>query len=193
MSIIEIILTAIGLSMDAFAVSICKGLNVKGAQYKNILIIALFFGVFQAIMPLIGWMLGSQFENYIIQYDHWIAFFLLALIGSKMLWEALKEENNVEEESCDTLKALDYKELLLLAIATSIDALAVGVTFAFLKVNIVFSVTVIGLITFALSIVGVIIGIRFGSKFKKGAEIVGGVILLLIGLKILLEHLGILF
>jgi putative Mn2+ efflux pump MntP len=189
MGIFEILLTAIGLAMDAFAVSICKGLNTKGVRYRNIFIIALFFGGFQALMPFIGWIVGKQFEQYIVKYDHWITFILLALIGGNMLWEALTGK---EEESCNTLMAINYKELFLLAIATSIDALAVGVTFAFLKVNIVFAISAIGIITFIIAAFGVLIGIRFGVKYKKKAEIAGGVILILIGLKILLEHLEVL-
>jgi putative Mn2+ efflux pump MntP len=189
MGIIELILIAVGLAMDAFAVSICKGLNMKKINYVHGAIIALFFGVFQSLMPLIGWLVGSSFSSYITQFDHWIAFILLVLIGGNMIRESLQEE---EEEGEDQEDRLDYKELFLLAIATSIDALAVGITFAFLQVEIISSVLIIGAITFVISFVGVIIGNLFGSKFKNKAEIVGGIILILIGIKILLEHLNIL-
>ena len=190
MGIVELLLIAVGLSMDAFAVSVCKGLGMKtGINLKQTFLIALFFGGFQALMPFIGWLVGSQFEKYITAYDHWIAFVLLCFIGGKMLYECIfkKGEDTVESES-----ALDIKELFVLAIATSIDALAVGVTFALLPdVNIGTSVLFIGLTTFLLSGIGVFIGNRFGSRFEKKAEIAGGVILILIGLKILLEHLGV--
>lgn len=182
----EIFLVGVGLSMDAFAVALCKGLNMKKINYWHTAIIALFFGGFQALMPLIGWFLGKQFEAYIVSVDHWIAFGLLLYIGGKMISEANKDE----EEECVSDK-LDLKELTIMAIATSIDALAVGITFAFFSVSIYSSITIIGVTTFCLSIVGVMIGNRFGMKFKSKAEIAGGVILILIGLKILLEHLGI--
>jgi len=188
MSFIEIFLIGVGLSMDAFAVALCKGLNMKKINLKNTFIIGLFFGGFQALMPLIGWALGRQFENYIKAFDHWIAFGLLAVIGGKMIYESIKGE---EDEVCNEDK-LDYKELLILAIATSIDALAVGVSFAFLSVSIYSSIAIIGCTTFAISIGGVFIGHRFGMKLKQNAEIAGGIILVLIGLKILLEHLGVL-
>lgn len=190
MGIVELLLIAVGLSMDAFAVSVCKGLGMKtGINLKQTFLIALFFGGFQALMPFIGWLVGSQFEKYITAYDHWIAFVLLGFIGGKMLYECIfkKDEDTAQSES-----ALDIKELFVLAVATSIDALAVGVTFALLPdVNIGTSVLLIGLTTFLLSGIGVFIGNRFGSRFEKRAEIAGGVILILIGLKILLEHLGI--
>lgn len=186
MGLLELVLVAVGLSMDAFAVAICKGLGMRRTNWKHATIIAAFFGGFQALMPLIGWALGRQFERYITAVDHWIAFVLLAFIGGKMIWEALRGE---EEASCgDTL---DMKELLGLAVATSIDALAVGVTFAFLQVQIVPSVALIGVMTFALSLVGVAIGRRFGGWLMQRAQIAGGVVLVLIGLKILLEHLGV--
>lgn len=188
MSFLEIFLIGVGLSMDAFAVALCKGLNMKKVNYKHAAVIALYFGGFQALMPFIGWVLGKQFEAYITSIDHWIAFFLLAVIGGKMIYESIKGE----EEELSSEQRLDHKELLILAIATSIDALAVGITLAFLKVSIVKSITIIGITTFILSIIGVCIGNHFGMKFKKKAEIAGGVILILIGLKILLEHLGIL-
>lgn len=182
----EIFLIGIGLSMDAFAVALCKGLNMKKVNYVHTVIIALFFGGFQAIMPYLGWVLGKQFEDYIVSVDHWIAFGLLLYIGGKMIYEAFHGEEEEEEDD-----KLDLKELTIMAIATSIDALAVGITLAFLQVNIISSITIIGITTFCLSIVGVLIGNRFGMRFKSKAEIAGGVILILIGTKILLEHLGI--
>jgi manganese efflux pump family protein len=189
LGIIEIILIAIGLSMDAFAVSLCKGLKMQRINHHHALVISLFFGGFQAIMPLIGWFLGSQFQKYISAFDHWIAFALLVFVGAKMVLEAVKTES--EETDCNS-EHLDYKELFMLAIATSIDALAVGISFAFLETRILPSVLVIGLITFGLSYLGVALGNRFGSRFKSKAELAGGIILILIGIKILLEHLGVL-
>lgn len=190
MKLIEIFLIGVGLSMDAFAVAVCKGLNMKKINYLHTVIIALFFGAFQAIMPLLGWFLGKQFEAYITSIDHWIAFILLGIIGGKMVYEAITEKE--EEAVADTEEKLDIKELFLLAVATSIDALAVGITFAFLKVDITFSICVIGTTTFVLSCVGVAIGNIFGAKYQARAELAGGIILVLIGLKILLEHLGVL-
>lgn len=190
MKLIEIFLIGVGLSMDAFAVAVCKGLNMKKINYLHTVIIALFFGAFQAIMPLLGWFLGKQFEAYITSIDHWIAFILLGIIGGKMVYEAITEKE--EEAVADTEEKLDIKELFLLAVATSIDALAVGITFAFLKVDITFSICVIGTTTFVLSCVGVAIGNIFGAKYQAKAELAGGIILVLIGLKILLEHLGVL-
>lgn len=192
MSLWELVLIGIGLSMDAFAVSLCKGLGMKKINYRHGLIIALFFGVFQGIMPLIGWLLGTQFERYITSVDHWIAFVLLAYIGGKMVWDALHEKEDEKEALDDLSQKLDVKELFVLAIATSIDALAVGITFAFLQVNIVPAVSLIAVITFTISFVGVLIGNKFGNRFQSKAEIAGGVVLILIGVKILLEHLGIL-
>lgn len=192
MGLLELILIAIGLAMDAFAVSICKGLNMRKMNYKQAGIIALFFGSFQAIMPLIGWFLGKQFESYITSIDHWIAFLLLAFIGVNMIREALGDEEEDDETDGDKDR-LDIRELFMLAVATSIDALAVGITFAFLKVNILPAVTIIGIITFVISFAGVGIGHQFGRKYEKRAELAGGIILICIGLKILLEHLGILF
>ncbi|MDD3409998.1 MAG: manganese efflux pump MntP family protein [Eubacteriales bacterium] len=185
----ELVLIAIGLSMDAFAVSLCKGLSMKKLNYVQGLIIALFFGVFQAVMPLIGWALGKQFEQYITSVDHWIAFALLCYIGGKMIWESVHDH---DADSCPIDQKLNFKELFMLAVATSIDALAVGITFAFLQTPIVPAVLEIGSITFGLSFVGVLIGHKFGTKYKQKAEIAGGVVLVLIGLKILLEHLGVL-
>ena len=188
--VIELLLIGIGLSMDAFAVSVCKGLAMRKVNKKQAFIIGLFFGGFQALMPFIGWALGTQFESYITSIDHWIAFILLALIGGKMVVEATKTEEEQEIKQMDP--PLDMKEMLLLAIATSIDALAVGITFAFLQYPIVEAMLIIGLTTFVLSIIGVYVGNAFGSRYQKRAEMAGGIILILIGLKILLEHLGIL-
>lgn len=185
MGIIEILLIGIGLAMDAFAVSVCKGLSMKKMDWKKAIIIAVYFGVFQAIMPTIGYLLGSAFESFITNIDHWIAFILLALIGVNMIKDSF---DNEEEKINDKI---DFKSMLILAIATSIDALAVGITFAFFDVNLLLAVSIIGIITFALSILGVKIGNRFGDKFQNKAEFTGGIILILIGLKILLEHLEI--
>lgn len=191
MSFVELFLIAVGLAMDAFAVSICKGLQMKKINYRHGAVIALFFGVFQGVMPMLGWFLGSSFGSYITRADHWVAFVLLAFIGGKMIYEALHGDDGEEmSEGGDTL---DIKELLILSVATSIDALAVGITFALLPdTNIWVSITAIALVTFVLSLVGVVIGNRFGTKYKNKAELFGGVILVLIGLKILLEHMGIL-
>ena len=186
---IELFLIGVGLSMDAFAVSVCKGLAMRKVNKKQALVIGLFFGGFQALMPFIGWALGTRFESYITNIDHWIAFILLVFIGGKMVMEAVKPEEDDEIRQMDP--PLDLKELLMLAIATSIDALAVGITFAFLQYPIVESITIIGLTTFFISIGGVYVGNFFGNKYKKKAEIIGGIILILIGVKILLEHLGI--
>jgi putative Mn2+ efflux pump MntP len=161
---------------------------MRKLNLKHAYLIALFFGVFQAVMPLIGYLLGTGFSEYIEKFDHWIAFALLAFIGGKMVIEAIREKDGGPEEKTD---ALSTGELTVLAVATSIDALAVGITFAFLKVNILPSVLLIGVTTFALSLGGVLLGNRFGAKYKTKAEVAGGVILVLIGLKILLEHLGV--
>lgn len=190
MGFVELFLIAVGLSMDAFAVSVCKGLCMKRLNVGQAAVIALFFGGFQALMPLVGWVLGTQFERFITPVDHWIAFGLLALIGSKMLWDAFHEDGE-EGMACPADGKLDMRELTMLAIATSIDALAVGITFAFLRVDIVMSVGLIGLTTFVLSLFGVAVGHRFGARYERPATIVGGIVLILIGLKILLEHLGI--
>lgn len=186
---VELFLIGVGLSMDAFAVSICKGLGMSRLNMRQAAVISLFFGGFQAFMPLIGWALGSQLTDFITPIDHWIAFGLLAFVGGKMLWDAFHEDD--EDEGVQTDEKLDLKELLMLAIATSIDALAVGITFAFLQVAIVPSITIIGLITFVISFAGVAVGHFFGARFEKPATIVGGVVLILIGVKILLEHLGV--
>lgn len=185
----ELLLIAVGLSMDAFAVSLCKGLCMKKLRYGHAAIIALFFGVFQMAMPIIGWALGKQFERWITPVDHWIAFVLLGYIGGKMIWEAL---HGADDEACDTTGRINYRDLTGLAVATSIDALAVGITFAFLNTPILPASSEIGIITFALSFVGVLLGHRFGTRFRSRAEIAGGITLILIGLKILLEHLGVL-
>lgn len=187
---VELFLIGVGLSMDAFAVSVCKGLGMSRLNIRQATIISLFFGGFQALMPLIGWALGTQLADFITPIDHWIAFILLALIGGKMLFDAFRGDDEGEAgEPKDT--RLDLKELLMLAIATSIDALAVGITFAFLGVNIVWAIAVIGVTTFVLSVVGVAVGHVFGARYEKGATIAGGIVLILIGCKILLEHLGI--
>lgn len=190
MSIIELILISVGLSMDAFAVSVCRGLKMRKFNVKHALLIALCFGGFQALMPFLGWVVGIQFEQYIVSFDHWVAFLLLLFIGGKMIWEALKGG----DEDCGTGdETLVAREILLMGVATSIDALAVGITFALLPgIHIGLSVAVIGCITFVLALAGVWIGNRFGSKFQSKAEIAGGVILIIIGLKILLEHMGVL-
>ena len=184
MGLIELFLIAVGLSMDAFAVSVCKGLAMPKCTFKKAAIVGLWFGGFQALMPAIGYILGAQFQEAIASIDHRIAFVLLALIGGNMIHEALDND----EEEADA--SLDVKTMFLLAVATSIDALAIGITFAFLKVNIIPAVCFIGIVTFIISFAGVKIGNVFGARYKNKAEIVGGVILILLGLKILLEHLG---
>lgn len=187
MSILSIIVIAIGLAMDAFAVSICKGLSMKKMSWKKALIIGGYFGFFQALMPLIGYLLGIGFQDKVTGIDHWIAFILLGIIGINMIKEALSKEEEGRNDS------VNFKEMIVLAIATSIDALAVGITMAFLEVNIAVAITIIGIITFAISVIGVKIGNIFGNKYEKKAEFAGGVILILMGIKILLEHLGIIF
>lgn len=187
MNIFELLLIAVGLSMDAFSVSICKGLTTQRFSWRTALACGLWFGSFQALMPVVGYFLGAQFQEMIETYAHWIAFGLLFLIGTNMIREAVwgkkeKDENN---------GSLDLKTMFLLAIATSIDALAIGVSFACIQVNIWIAISIIGVITFLFSILGVKIGNVFGSKYEKSAEIIGGIILILIGLKILFEHLGI--
>ncbi len=184
MGIIELLLIALGVSMDAFAVALCKGLGMKRFRPRNAGIIALFFGVFQAAMPLLGWLLGRQFESYITAIDHWLAFGLLGLIGGKMLYEAF----SAEDCPVDSGETINYKRLVVLAIATSIDALAVGITFAFLQVRILPAVLFVGLITLGVSFLGVYVGHRFGAKLKQKAELMGGLVLIGIGTKILIEH-----
>lgn len=183
MKAIEIVLIAIALGMDAFAVSICKGLAMKKMNIKKTIIIGMYFGIFQAIMPIIGYFFGIKFQNVIVSIDHWIAFILLCAIGLNMIKEAFSNE----DENINDL--VDFKTMSILAIATSIDALAVGITFAFLQVNIASAVSIIGIITFVISIIGVKLGNVFGTKYEKNAEIIGGSILILMGLKILIEHL----
>lgn len=186
MSLLELFIIAVGLSMDAFAVAICKGLSVKSLKPKHMIIVGLYFGAFQGLMPLAGYFLGKQFESYITKFDHWIAFVLLALIGANMIREALSGE---AEKCCCSF---GVKAMVPMAVATSIDALAVGVTFGFMPdVRIAPAVMFIGVITFTLSAIGVKIGNVFGAKFKSKAELAGGIILILMGAKILLEHLGI--
>ena len=190
MGIAELLLIAVGLSMDAFAVSICRGLGMRRLNLRTAAVLALFFGCFQALMPLVGWALGSQLMWLIAPVDHWVAFVLLAFIGGKMLWEASHEDD--EGCGCEDTSAIDLREFLVLAVATSIDALAAGISFAALNVDIVASVSLIGVITFALSFVGVAVGHFFGARYERPASVVGGVVLILIGLKVLLEHLGVL-
>ncbi len=186
MGLIELFILAVGLSMDAFAVSVCKGLAMPKITVKKTLIVGLWFGGFQALMPALGYFLGVQFRDKITAIDHWIAFILLGIIGANMIKEACSGECEEENES------LDIKTMFLLAVATSIDALAVGITFAFLNVHLLAAVSFIGVTTFTLSAIGVKIGNVFGTRYKSKAELAGGVILILLGLKILLEHLGIL-
>lgn len=185
MTLLNLFLIAVGLSMDAFAVSVCKGLAMEKAPLKKAVVAGAWFGSFQALMPLAGYLLGSRFEQYITRIDHWITFILLALIGLNMIKESFSKE---EEKSSSTMY---FKEMFLLAVATSIDALAVGITFAFLRVDILPAVGLIGVTTFLLSIVGVKVGNHFGSRYKSRAELAGGILLVLMGTKILLEHLGI--
>ena len=178
----ELLVIAIGLSMDAFAVSICKGLSMRKMNWKNAVLAGIYFGGFQSLMPLLGYFLGSRFKDYIVSVDHWIAFILLAIIGISMIKESRESDEDIND-------SFDFKTMLVLAIATSIDALAIGVTFAFLSVNIVPAVSFIGVITFTLSVIGIKIGNVFGSKFKSKAELAGGFILIIMGIKILIEHL----
>ena len=172
--------------MDAFAVAVCKGLSMAKMKWKNACVVGMYFGGFQALMPLIGYLLGISFQKQIVNIDHWIAFILLATIGLNMIKEAISKDAEKQNAS------IKFKDMLILAVATSIDALAVGITFAFLKVNIWIAITFIGIITFVISILGVKIGNIFGDKYEKKAEFAGGLILILLGVKILLEHLGIL-
>ena len=181
---IELLLMGVGLAMDAFAVSVCKGLGMKKLNKKQAVVIGLYFGGFQALMPLVGWILGIQFQKYITSIDHWIAFILLGFIGGKMILEAVKEWN--EEDIVEVKdQPLDHRNMFVLAVATSIDALAVGITFAFLDTPILEAIT-----TMIISIVGVVIGNYFGGKYKHKAELVGGIILVLLGVRILIQHLS---
>lgn len=189
MGIIEVLGLGVALSMDAFAVSVCKGLGMKKINYKQALVIAAFFGGFQALMPLIGWLLGSRFQHLIEKYDHWIAFVLLLFIGGKMIIDVIR---GGDDDECAEFERFDIKELFVMAVATSIDALATGIVIAMEPgTNIWSSIAIIGCTTFVICIAGVIIGNKFGTKFKDKAAVAGGVILILIGIKILLEHLGV--
>jgi len=185
MGLFELFMIAVGLSMDAFAVAICKGLSVEKVKFKHGLIVGLYFGGFQAGMPLLGYFLGSSFAKYIESFDHWIAFVLLGIIGINMIRESGEEEEELNG-------SFGFKAMLPMAVATSIDALAVGISFAIMQVQIGWAVTFIGIITFTLSAIGVKIGNHFGAKYKSKAELFGGIVLILLGIKILLEHLGIL-
>lgn len=189
MGFVEILFISVGLAMDAFAVSICKGMCMQRLDRKNALIIALYFGLFQALMPVAGYFLGSTFQGVLTQLDHWIALILLALIGINMIREAIYGEDESESDSC---VLVNFRTMVVLAIATSIDALAVGITFAFLRVDLLLSVSLIGLVTFGLCLVGVVIGNKFGGRLGKSAQIFGGIVLILIGIKIVLDHLNIL-
>ena len=184
MGLFELFMIAVGLSMDAFAVAICKGLSVEKAKVKHGLIVGLYFGGFQAGMPLLGYFLGSSFAKYIENFDHWIAFVLLGIIGINMIRESGEAEEEVNA-------SFGFKAMLPMAVATSIDALAVGISFAIMQVQIGWAVTFIGIITFTLSAIGVKIGNHFGTKYKSKAELFGGIVLILLGIKILLEHLGV--
>lgn len=188
MSLITLFTLAVGLSMDAFAVAVCKGLAMRKISIQKASVVGLWFGGFQGLMPLIGYFLGVQFKDKITSIDHWIAFILLGIIGFNMIKEA-REKDEEDEETSDSLSP---KDMFVLAVATSIDALAVGITFAFLNVNIWAAVSFIGAVTFILSMIGVKVGNVFGTKYKSRAEFAGGVILILLGVKILLEHIGIL-
>lgn len=191
MSLQELFILAVGLAMDAFAVSVCKGLSVRKAGVKECCIAGLYFGGFQALMPAIGYFLGVQFKEYITNIDHWIAFILLGIIGFNMIRESRERADENDEVCPKEEHPFAVKSMLLLAVATSIDALAVGVTLAFLDVNLLASVSFIGVTTFVLSAIGVRIGNIFGMRYKSKAELAGGVILICMGLKILLEHLGV--
>lgn len=182
MGITEIILIGIGLAMDAFAVSICKGLSMKKINWKKTIIIAIYFGAFQAIMPSLGYCFGTTCQTFVNKLDHWVAFILLTIIGANMIKESFsKESENFNDK-------IDFKTMSILALATSIDALTVGISFAFLKINLLLAVSIIGVVTFAISIIGVKIGNKFGKKYENKAEFAGGLILIFIGIKMLIEH-----
>lgn len=181
----EIFFISMGLAMDAFAIAICKGLAMKKLDIKKAIIIGLYFGIFQAVMPIIGYFLGATFEILVTKIDHWITFILLVFIGTNMIKESFEKES----KNCND--NVDFKTMIILAIATSIDALAVGITFTFFKANLLTSALIIGIVTFILSILGVKIGNKFGDKYQNKAEFIGGLVLILIGIKILVEHLGI--
>ena len=186
MGVFDIILIGISLSMDAFAVSLCKGLAMKKMNWKNAMIIAMYFSIFQALMPIIGYYLGNTFSSLAQKFDHWIAFILLSIIGLEMIKNSFNEELEKRNDN------MDIKTMVLLALATSIDALAIGITFVFFKINVPLAISIIGIITLLISLLGVKIGNKFGDKFQNKAEFIGGIILIIIGLKILLEHLEIL-
>ena len=183
MSFIEVFLIGVGLAMDAFAVSICKGLSIKKTSYKKVITIALYFSIFQALMPLIGYLIGSTFESLITTIDHWLAFILLNIIGINMIKESKTENSETINDK------VDFKTMFLLAIATSIDALTIGITFAFLKTNIFNNILTIGITTFIITSIGVLIGKKFGSKYEKKSQILGGLILIFMGIKILIDHI----
>ena len=184
MGLWELFVIALGLSMDAFAVAVCKGLSMQKFEIKKAVIIGLYFGIFQGVMPILGFLLGGTFAETIEKYDHWVAFILLGMIGINMIREAFDKDEEVNDK-------VDFKSMIWLAIATSIDALTVGITFSFLKVNIWFVSLLIAMVTYVLSVLGVLIGNKFGCKYKAKAEVTGGIILLLMGVKIVLEHLTI--
>lgn len=185
MGVLELLLLSLGLAMDAFTVSICKGISMRKMNWKKAIIIGLYFGGFQALMPTLGYFLGTAFQSLVTSVDHWIAFVLLGIIGGEMIKESFEIDSENQNDD------VSFKTMIILAIATSIDALAVGITFAFLNVNLGLAVSLIGIITFILAVAGTKIGNRFGDKYEKKAEFVGGVILILLGVKILLEHLNI--
>lgn len=194
MGFLELLFVGIGLSMDAFSVAVCKGLQMRRIRWGRTLTVAAFFGGFQALMPLVGWLLGKQFEQYIVAIDHWVAFVLLLFIGGKMILDVIKESREgkcpcEQEGQADKDAPFRLGELAVMALATSIDALAVGITFAFLQVNIWGAIAIIGVTTFFLSIVGVFIGNIFGTKYQSKATLAGGAVLIIIGTKILIEHL----
>ena len=180
---LEVLLIALGLAMDAFAVSICKGISMKKMNWKKAVIVGLYFGIFQGLMPVIGYFLGTTFENAVTKIDHWVAFTLLSAIGLNMIKQVFSKETENYNDN------VDFKTMVILAIATSIDALAIGITFAFLKTNIVFATLSIASITFVVCVIGIKIGNKFGDKFEKKSEVIGGLILIFMGIKILLEHL----
>ncbi|MFA5449269.1 MAG: manganese efflux pump MntP family protein [Clostridia bacterium] len=187
----EIVLVGLGVAADAFAVSVCKGLYIKQFSWKKAVIVGCYFGLFQAAMPLIGYFIGAAFSKYIITFDHWVAFALLGLIGGRMIFDAVKKDREcaIESEEAEKRASLAFKSMVALAFATSIDALTVGITFSFLPVNIYAAIAIIGIITFAMCVAGVKLGSVFGKKLRFKAEIVGGIILILVGVKILIEHL----
>ena len=187
MGFIELMLVAVGLSMDAFAVSCCKGLGMRRVVWKDAIVLGVAFGFFQGMMPVLGYFLGTYLADIVAPIDHWIVFVLLAYIGGSMIWEAVHDD---PEKPAEEHQGLKLVEVLMLAVATSIDAFATGISFALLDVNIIFAATTIGITTFALSVLGVWIGCQFGSRWERAAQLAGGIVLICIGLKVLLEHLG---